>query len=324
MRTVDSAAGPSASCRVSLLAVVAVAVLFGFSPEAQGRTRCSYAGPPTSLLTVTVDRDGLAELRTAGQEIRVRESSQRRQACSGGVPTVLNTDTIRVLMRGLFTGVVLRLDGGPFAPGATTEAEGASEIEIEFSGRGNLGRVIGTPRADEFHWAPAGAQPGFNLNPRSANDQDADVTVTSPFTALIVQGAAGKDAIIPAPGAVINESASSVGSDGGPGNDLLVAPRDHGGILDGESGNDTTTGSTRRDLLYGAAGNDRVTGAGGRDQIIGGAGRDLLSGGPGRDHIHSRDSRRDRVRCGPGRDFVRADPLDRLHGCERVAAGTRP
>ena len=264
-------------------------------------------------------------LRSSGQpaKIRVRESGQRRQACSGGVPTVLNTDTIRVLMRGLFTGVVLRLDGGPFAPGATTEAEGASEIEIEFSGRGNLGRVVGTSRADEFHWAPAGAQPGFNLNPRSVNDTDADVTVTSFFTALIVQGAAGNDAITPAPDAVINESASSVGSDGGPGNDLLVAPRDHGGILDGESGNDAITGSTRRDLLYGAAGNDRVAGAGGRDQIIGGAGRDLLSGGRGRDHIHSRDSKRDRVRCGHGRDFVRADPLDRLHGCERVATGTR-
>jgi Ca2+-binding RTX toxin-like protein len=191
-------------------------------------------------------------------------------------------------------------------------------MEIEFSGQGNLGSVVGTPPADEFHWAPAGARPSFNLNPSSAGDQDADVTVTNPFTALIAQGAAGNVTIIPAPGAVIPETVSSVGSGGGPGNDLLVAPRDHGGILDGEGGNDTITGSGQRDLLYGGTGNDRIAGGRGRDQIIGGPGRDLLSGGRGRDHINARDPKREMVKCGPGRDFVRADRRDRLRGCEVI------
>lgn len=292
--------------------------LLGLSvvPDAQARTRCSYTGAPMNLLTVTSTGDAEAEIERLGEQIVVGEG--RPRPCRGGVPTVLNTDTIRVRMRGLFAGVVLRLEGGPFAPGATAEAEGASEIEIEFSGRGILGRVVGTARADEFHWAPAGAQPGLNLNPRSATDRDADVTVTSPFTGLVAQGAAGNDTIIAAPGAVITESVSSIGSDGGPGNDLLAAPRDHGGILGGEGGDDAITGSGRRDLLYGGTGDDRITGAGGRDQITGGLGRDLLLGGRGRDHIHSRDSKRDRVRCGSGRDFVRADPRDRLRGCERI------
>jgi hypothetical protein len=311
--------GSSGSHRASLLvgAMAAVPFLLSLSPQAEGRTRCSYGGPPTNLLTVTATGDALTEITRRGEEILVRGFRERPRTCSGGVPTVLNTDTIRVVMRGLFAGGALHLVGGPFAPGATAEAEGASEIEVAFSGRGNQGSVVGTPRADEFHWAPAGARPGFNLNPSSAGDQDADVSVTNTFTPLIAQGAAGNDTIIPAPGAVIPES-GSVGSDGGPGDDLLVAPRDHGGILNGEEGNDTITGSGQRDLLYGGTGNDRLAGGGGRDQIIGGPDRDLLSGGRGRDHIHARDSRHDRVTCGSGRDFVRADLRDPLRGCEVV------
>jgi Ca2+-binding RTX toxin-like protein len=283
--------------------------------DAGARTSCAYSGAPMNLLTVRTTGDAEGVIERLGEQIVVRE--RRPRPCAGGVPTVLNTDTIRVVMRGLFAGVALRLVGGPFAPGATPEVEGAPEIEVEFSGQGNLGSVVGTPRADELHWAAAGARPGFNLNPSSAGDQDADVTVTNTFTALIAQGAAGNDTIIPAPGAVIPESVSSVGSDGGPGNDRLVAPREHGGILDGEGGNDTITGSGKRDLLYGGTGNDHIAGGGGHDQIIGGPGRDLLSGGRWRDHINARDSTRDRVSCGPGRDFVRADRGDRLRGCER-------
>ena len=303
-------------------AVVASFVLLTLGSDSEARTRCSYSGAPENLLTVRTTGDATGEIERSGEQIVVRE--RRASPCSGGLPTVLNTDTIRVLMRGLFAGVDLRLDGGPFAPGATPEAEGAPEIEIEFSGRLNFGCVVGTARADEFHWAPAGARLGFNLNPGSAGDQDVDVTATHALTALIAEGAAGNDTIIPASGAVVRETVSSVDSHGGPGNDLVVAPRDSGGILEGAGGNDTITGSGKRDLLYGGTGNDRVAGGGGRDQIIGGPGRDLLSGGRGRDHINARDSKRERVRCGPGRDFVRADPLDRLRGCERGAGSTRP
>ena len=47
---------------------------------------------------------------------------------------MLNTDTIRVLSPELaFPEMLLAL--GPFAPGATPELEGASEIEIEFEFR---------------------------------------------------------------------------------------------------------------------------------------------------------------------------------------------
>jgi hypothetical protein len=194
--------GPASASRSVLKSAAAAGLLLlglSFVPDAQALTRCAYSGAPTNLLTVTTTGE-VAEgvIERLGEQIVVGEG--RPRPCSGGVPTVLNTDRIRVVMRGLAVGVALRLGGGPFAPGATPEAEGASEIEIEFSGRTTSGSVVGTPRADEFHWAPAGAQPGVNLNPGSANDQDADVTITgSPLTALTARGAAGNDTIIPAP-----------------------------------------------------------------------------------------------------------------------------
>ena len=286
-----------------------------FSADAHARTRCSYAGAPTNTLTVTATGQSLGRIERSGQEIVVSELFGRPRPCSGGVPTVLNTDTIRTVTT-LFSSVDLRLDGGPFAPGATPEAEGAPEIEIEFSGPDAFGHVLGTPGADEFHWGPGafGAfQPGLNLNPRDASDQDIDVTARGFSGFFIVEGAGGSDKIIPGPGAT---GADGVWAEGGRGHDLLIAPRAGWNNLEGGAGNDVLTGGRSRDRLSGGAGSDRVAGAGGFDRIEGGRGRDLLLGGRGRDFIKSRDSKRDRVKCGPGRDRAGADRRDRLRGCE--------
>jgi hypothetical protein len=289
-----------------------------FAPGAEAQTSCSYSGA-TRLLTVrSVESDVLEEtgfgvIRRKGSEIVVGELLQPPTPCSGGVPTVFNTDTIRVLpRRGAF--VDLRLGGGPFAPGAMPESEGAPEIEIEFSGFFALGTVVGTPGADEFQWGRGGAHAGLNLNPRDAGDEDVDVTARGEAAFLDAHGGAGNDTIIPGPGdpAVPNEH----WSDGGPGNDRLIAPRDTDGTLDGGPGNDLITGGRVPDALSGGAGDDQVTGGGGADRMNGGRGHDLLAGGRGRDLIEARDGMRDRVRCGSGRDRVHADRRDRLRGCE--------
>jgi len=316
MPTVEGAAAdPSGSCRAPLLPAVAVAFVLAFSPAAEGRTRCSYAEPPTNLLTVTTDRDGLAEIRRTGQEIRVRESGKPRQACSGGVPTVLNTDTIMVRVNGLVSFAELQLAGGPFAPGATPEPEGAPEIEVEFRGSNPFGTVVGTPAADEFQWGHGGVHAGLNLNPGSADDRDVDVTLGGNVLVgfLVADGAAGHDRIIPTAGLPLLGEAWAKG---GRGDDLLVAPR-NGAILEGGPGDDVLSGSRGPDELHGDAGSDLVVGAQGGDLIRGGRGRDLLLGGRGADFIfRERDSQRDRIRCGPGRDRVKADRFDRLRGCE--------
>jgi len=297
-------------------AVVAGLVLLGvsFAPDAQARTSCSYAGPPTNVLTVTVSGESIGVIKRKGLDITANEFLERPKPCSGGTPTVLNTDTISVLVSPKAFADVL-LDGGPFAPGATPESEGASEIEIQFSG-GSLSDIVGTPRGDEFHWGPGGANAGLNLNPRTAGDKDVDVTTTGQDAFLVAQGAGGNDTITGAPGALGNDG---VFAEGGRGNDVLSTPQSTSGILDGGSGNDAIAGGRLGDMLDGGAGNDRVAGGGGPDAITGGPGKDRLLGGAGRDSIKSRDSRRDTVRCGPGRDRVTADRRDRVRGCERIS-----
>jgi hypothetical protein len=310
------------SLRGALMGAVAGAsfLLVALSSDSEARTRCSYSGAPENALTVTADRGALGEIARRGRRIVVREYLERSRPCRGGVPTVLNTDTIRVLSRpGSFVDVFLR--HGPFAPGATGERRGASEIEIkmEFRGRSDsgFGEVYGTMGADEFHWGPGPAKyAGLNLNPRDAGDRDVDVTVRGPETFLVANGGAGNDTIVPAPGAQFPNH--GVDSTGGPGDDLLIAPRNKWGVLEGGGGNDILLGGREGDELAAGDGDDRVTSDGGDDSIRAGPGHDLISSGPGRDRIRSLDSERDWGDCGTNRDRAFADRQDRLRGCEVV------
>jgi Ca2+-binding RTX toxin-like protein len=296
------------------VAAVAGLVLFGAAPRAEARISCSFSGPPENVLKVTAN--GFAEtpvIRRSGDRIQVSRLFGSTRSCSGYDPTVFSTDSIRVLLHHGAESE-LRLEGGPFAPGATPEAEGESEIEVEFSAFIALPTVVGTAAAETFEWGPGGAHPGLNLNPNSDADRDVDVTLKGKYPALIADGAGGNDRIIPARGARMPDGAFA---EGGRGDDYLAAPAE-GSILDGGPGDDELIGARSRDDLYGGRGRDRLVGAGGRDRLEGGGGRDLLLGGPGGDNLYARDRRRDVVRCGPGRDHVRANRQDRLRRCEKV------
>jgi hypothetical protein len=311
-----STAGLSTRCRAAVALGGAVAVALGASLDAEARTRCSSTGAPSNLLTVTAD-ESATTISRAGEEIVMQDLVEGPSRCRGAVPTVLNTDTIRVLVG---TGAVaVRLEGGPLAPGATPEGEGAPEIELELRG-GSFSSIIGTPLADEFHWGPGRAHPGLNLNPGDAADQDVDVSTIGRFSFLVAYGGAGSDMIVPGPNPVADHEV--VNAYGGRGDDLLAAPQNTNGVLIGGSGKDIISGGRLGDfMLFGGAGADRIVGKGGSDRIVGGGGRDLLLAGRGRDVINVRDSSRDRTRCGLGRDRVKADRGDRLHGCEVVKTG---
>ena len=300
------------------LAVAPAAVLgllaAGAVPDADARTQCSYGAGPPGELAVTATGNSEAVIRRRGEEIDVREFLGRQRNC-GAVATVFGTDSINVRIRGL-AGAELRLDGGPFGPGATPETEGVPEIEVEFRGAFAVALVTGTPGADELHWGAGGAHPGLNLNPLSAGDRDVDVTVKGLGSFLVASGARGNDTIVPSPGWA--GSGDVAYSDGGPGNDLLIAPTKRGGILEGGPGADQLISGRAGDLLQGGPGSDKITGQGGMDMITGGRGSDLLSGGPGPDRINTRDESRDTVRCGAGRDRVNADRKDRLRACEAI------
>ncbi len=99
--------------------------------------------------------------------------------------------------------------------------------------------------------------------------------------------------------------------EGGPGNDVMIAPRTavqgscpegcHLGIgsqiFEGGPGDDIIYGERGNDILRGGEGNDRLYGGIGDDRLEGGPGDDFLSGGFGADAIDGQ----------AGNDFVRGD-----------------
>ncbi len=306
-RTLTAAAG-------TLLAFGAVCAV-----SAQARTSCVFAGAPTNVLTITVLGANQAVITRSGQEITISENDQPPRPCAGGIPTVSNTDTIDVLIRGSeFPDVDVLLANGPLSPGATPESTGASEIEVNIKGVVGAASVIGTRGDDIFAWAARGTDPGLNVNPSHAGDRDVDVTISNDdgVALLFAYGAAGDDRITGNPilGALVGVSAS-----GGAGDDVLSAPKGTFAILEGGSGDDVITGSRLDDRLNGNSGQDRIAGGDGADIITGGAGSDQLFGGAGRDTVRARDRVRDKVSCGSGRDRVQADRRDRVISCEQTS-----
>ena len=309
---------PGRSVRSALL--VSVALLLLAPGPVAARTRCSYDAAAKQL-TVRADREAYAEVIRRGQEIVVRGLGGPSLACQGGVPTVLNSDSIRIVTRGDLDFVDLLLAGGPFAPGASPEPTGAPEIEVRFGGNDPLGTVVGTAGADHFRWGPGGGKPGLNLNPDA--DTDVDVTVQGGFLDfgfLIADGGDGDDRISSASDPVGDD----VWAEGGGGNDLLEAHPLSGGVLEGEAGSDVLRGGRAGDELLGGRGSDRLLGGPAGDLLSGGSGRDLIRAGRGSDRVRVRDGRLDTVACGPGSDRVRADPKDRLSRCESVRRSPRP
>jgi Ca2+-binding RTX toxin-like protein len=88
----------------------------------------------------------------------------------------------------------------------------------------------------------------------------------------------------------------------------------------GQAGNDTISGDEGPDLLFGGPGNDALDGGVGNDQIWTGWGTDTVDAGDGDDIVHSAadDSASDIIDCGPGFDraFIRTG--DVAVNCERV------
>ena len=284
---------------------------------------CAYAGGSTRVLTVTVEDGSVGEIVRRGTQIVAGGQDEPPAECSGGAPTVRNTDTIRIVLVDV-AFVDVDLSGGAFAPGATREGEGAAEIEIELSPGLGAAYIIGSAGDDEWHWRAGEANPELNLNPRVAGDRDSDVTVVGreeEAGPLVASGGGGDDTIIGAPGALLRGDIIVFGDAG---NDRLIAPViagpvEYGAELHGGPGNDTITGGGHDDEITGDAGDDNIDGQAGADKITAGPGRDDVSGGAGRDTINSRDTATDAVSCGAGHDRATADALDRVRGCETLA-----
>jgi hypothetical protein len=251
---------------------------------------CSYSGAD-HLLTVVSTNVSIAQVNRSGDAIVVSDLLKPPIGCAGGSPSISNTDRVLLRPTNGGSGTDVNLTGGPFAPGATLEPDGSSEIEFDFVGDGIVD-VNGTPGADVLTWGP---NDGLNLNFGFNGDHDVDVTPSPSKDGFIeANGAGGPDLIQ----AQVDSSGAGIVSDGGPGNDTLIAPPAGG-------------------ILYAGRGRDKVIG-GGFDLISGGRGKDLIRAGQGVDEIDAVDGAKDRIFCGSGRDNVTADRVDKLHGCEHV------
>ncbi len=213
------------------------------------------------------------------------------------------TDLIEISSSGL-SAVEIQLERGPFAPGATPEADGSSEIEFSVDGEG-IYYLQGGRGADHFRFMSAAGVSGLNLNP-GPGDSDVDISLPDPekSDALFVAGGGrGADTID-----VVGRPQVQVFAVGGAGDDTLLARGANEGVLDGGA------------ILDGGAGRDRIVGSGGFDLIEPDGGADRVSASGGADIVAMQpDGARDRIDCGGKSDQVgRPDRFDRLRSCERI------
>jgi Ca2+-binding RTX toxin-like protein len=235
---------------------------------------CTYDAA-TKAVSATMGPGASATLKVSGNEIWFGATPA---AC--GAATTVNTDAIAISGNaGSIETLVLDLSGGDFAPGATLESTGSSEIEITTT-LGDATDVLvvqGGAAADTIRMG----QTGMGLNA----DTDRDVTFAPLPAQVEIFGNGG-----------VNTLSARGGS--GTGSAFLgtavIHAGDSGDLLQGGSGNDDLRGGLGNDRLEGSTGNDTMTGGGGSDDFVAGDGDDTMyadddladvkiAGGPGVD-----------------------------------------
>ena len=191
-----------------------------------------------------------------------------------GAATTATADLIATA--GTVTGnesFVVDLGPGPFAPGATVEASGLSEIEF----RVDLGAATDMLA---FTGSAAGETITFGSTGSTLNDDgDHDVTATA-VEVFLVSALGGDDVVSGGGGGGTGAAfATTLIVHGGDGNDTLV----------GGSGADDLNGDAGNDLIKSREGNDLVTGGDGNDVIESDAGNDVVEAGAGNDTLNGED-----------------------------------
>jgi hypothetical protein len=232
-----------------------------------------------------------AMIRRSGDRV-VFASDLGPLECAGGTPTIANTDRIDVTGSGrLSVTLILSLAQGPLAPGATTEPEGASEIEVEVGLPVFTLEVRPGDGPDSYVFGETGEGLAANLNVKEASD-DIDLVLPARPRPSVQVGRMrlGFDEE--------NRGADRISFAGGAG-----------------TGEEFPFGV----FAVGGAGADRIIGGPARDVLRGGQGRDTIHAASGNDIVIVEGGQRDRVNCGPGKDVAEASGADRLRACEKTA-----
>lgn len=255
---------------VSLTALVA---LFLAAPApAPAATSCDYSAAG-KLLTIDMAAPGDgARIRRSGDEIVVSDGLLPPIACTGGTPTVTNTDAISAFnspggQRNLFRIAGPKL----FTPGATAE-DGDDEIEI-FVNLNDAPDSGVSLEGDDF--VGETVRLGKNgINPNAFDDEnvpDADIVLNG-VRSVSAHGGPGLD---------------TFGAQGGAGTGGALTD---GIALFGGAGADTLTGGEGDDRLDGGNGTNTLLGMGGNDELRPGPNTDTIDGGAGTDVAAFRDS----------------------------------
>jgi Ca2+-binding RTX toxin-like protein len=289
---------------------LAAAVVPAASADAGGVATCSITA---GTANVTLSGGVSATLSRSGAAITLNGS-----ACDSA--SVLTTDLIAVTSPDSFGLLTLDLSVGPFAPGATDEGDGGSEIEITVSSPGQPSdvAVVGSALAD--HVTADDAANTLNLNADEDVD-DEDVTMTASSDIAMIDTHEGDD--------VIETAHTAAHLIGGDGQDLFRSTDDGEVQIDGVAGDDTVSYATNpasvrllgdgTSVIVGEPGGpfQQLTSIGTvrttqlDDSITLGGGIFIHALG-GADHVNVAGGRRSGVSGGPGHDvleFGQATPI---------------
>jgi Ca2+-binding RTX toxin-like protein len=251
------------AARTALLTVALGALAAPGAASAVAPT-CGFAGSTVSIndddgSAITIQRGGAGP----GAQIQWAHGGSPLAQC--GAATVDNTDLIGASSStGTQASLNIDLSGGAFAPGATSEAPGASEIEI-ISANFQV-QVTGSAGADSLRAGPAGLD--LNRDSETLFDQDQDVTFDGNLPNKVVfYGQDGNDTFSGQGIGAITPTPTS--------RPLFLSGGGDGDSLTGGSGDDTLSGQTS----IGPGNSDTA------DSLSGGAGNDVLDGGPGDDGL---------------------------------------
>jgi hypothetical protein len=228
---------------LTLLALTVAGAALLWPASSQAFVACSVSGTELTV-NLTADDDSVTFQRF-GDQIAVLTGSSLDEyddygygggtqiliPCSGGTPTVTSIDKVSVVQapNADFGSVTVDQVAGSFSPGATPEGDGTSEIEFGFKlpGRDSIVLIGGTDASETFQIGtlPSGA-PGVNMNAQAEQPASADPDIEAPGTREIVVFAQGGDDSVSGSGGTGFAGPLRNGfesSDGGLGNDLLVA-----------------------------------------------------------------------------------------------------
>lgn len=300
--------------RVLVVLALALGTALALPVASHAVVSCSFSDGTVTAST-NKDEDGVI-FRRSGASIEVQATSafgfgpDVLVPCAGGTPTITNTDRIILNEAATveFGTAIVDLRGGPLAPGATAEADGTSEIEVELNmfGPFSAAEIRGTAGDDQLEFGTiASGQPAATLNGAFEAVPDADVM----FGRVEIVGGSGR------------AGRDRISGDGGGGLTGPLVREDFG--ASGGGGRDVLIGGERSNFIGGGPGRDRLVGSGSFDFLLPGGGRDVVFARGGPDFVIADRGGRDRIDCGTGRDIALLGRADRDKGCDRTPQGEK-